>query len=647
MNRVQHYARQLSFWQLIKEVKIEIPKIQRDYAQGRDDKLKIRNKFLQAIRNALTGNPIQLDFIYGSKYNGNLQPLDGQQRLTTLFLLHWYIATKENVIDNQVKNILKRFTYETRITSREFCEKLVENDINFSFNDNSISQKIKKEPWFFQVWEKDPTVNAMLIMLDDIHNYFNDLQEGWNQLTNEENRPITFQYIELEDLDLSDDLYIKMNARGKILSSFENFKASFENKIEKKQWENNIADLRNTFAHKADTSWTNLFWKISRDNELNFDKAYTNYIANIAMTSIAQYENFENRENIIQELFNNPQEVEPDYFDEKAYKYLYNSLDQYSNEYKYEISFPLWRLNPENEYLLSIIVNTDKQATYPQRILFYAQTKYLLNTDNFDKESFEIWMRVVRNIILNSTIDTPETFRGAILLISELSAGSENIYEYLSQTPIKSKFARKQVQEEAKKAEIITNNKANSNAIFETEDTEFCKGRINFPLYCINSEEDTSNFDSGELNKIKKVLKDHLNGNDISNKFRSALLTIGDHQFYDYWQSWLHAVDAHKRKLIENMDDLRNFAYKPNYRDYLKELISQLINKTIDDIINDFSIPADMPNWKGRLIKEPELLDYSERHYIAIPDDRSCCYLLPKTRVANNEEGRNRVMKIL
>jgi len=55
MNRVQHYARQLSFWLLIKEVKIEIPKIQRDYAQGRDDKLKIRNKFLQAIRNALTG----------------------------------------------------------------------------------------------------------------------------------------------------------------------------------------------------------------------------------------------------------------------------------------------------------------------------------------------------------------------------------------------------------------------------------------------------------------------------------------------------------------------------------------------------------------------------------------------------------------
>jgi uncharacterized protein with ParB-like and HNH nuclease domain len=74
--------------------KIEIPIIQRDYAQGRNSREvnRIREGFLSALYNALTQDkPIKLDFIYGDINEGTkvLTPLDGQQRLTTLFLLHW------------------------------------------------------------------------------------------------------------------------------------------------------------------------------------------------------------------------------------------------------------------------------------------------------------------------------------------------------------------------------------------------------------------------------------------------------------------------------------------------------------------------------------------------------------------------------
>src|SRR5690348_1184106 len=75
--------------------RIEIPIIQRDYAQGRDSLAvaRIRSNFLDVLHGALTTEtPVSLDFVYGDVVNGTLRPLDGQQRLTTLFLLHWYLA---------------------------------------------------------------------------------------------------------------------------------------------------------------------------------------------------------------------------------------------------------------------------------------------------------------------------------------------------------------------------------------------------------------------------------------------------------------------------------------------------------------------------------------------------------------------------
>ena len=85
-----------TFWGLCNTYdKIEVPIIQRDYAQGRntDDVLKLRNKFVNdyLIKSILKGENIELDFVYGSilieKKNEVEQkifiPLDGQQRLTT------------------------------------------------------------------------------------------------------------------------------------------------------------------------------------------------------------------------------------------------------------------------------------------------------------------------------------------------------------------------------------------------------------------------------------------------------------------------------------------------------------------------------------------------------------------------------------
>ena len=98
---------------------IEIPIIQRDYAQGRedDDTAMIRRDFLEVLINALTTpESVGLDFVYGEvTAHGVLKPLDGQQRLTTLFLLHWYVASRAGVLDPNEP--WTKFRYATRLSA--------------------------------------------------------------------------------------------------------------------------------------------------------------------------------------------------------------------------------------------------------------------------------------------------------------------------------------------------------------------------------------------------------------------------------------------------------------------------------------------------------------------------------------------------
>ena len=148
---------------------IEIPIIQRDYAQGRknDDAVsRVRERFLDAILNAIKVNRhLTLDFVYGEIEKSKFLPLDGQQRLTTLFLLHWYASKKENIADEDCA-FLGKFTYYTRPSSRDFCSKLVNFSPSFSCE---ISDEIINQSWFQYQWQNDPTIKGMLVMIEAIH----------------------------------------------------------------------------------------------------------------------------------------------------------------------------------------------------------------------------------------------------------------------------------------------------------------------------------------------------------------------------------------------------------------------------------------------------------------------------------------------
>ena len=255
---------------------IVIPRIQRDYAQGRTGKSvnRVRERFLDALYNAIQNHKaITLDFVYGDVEDGKLTLLDGQQRLTTLFILHWFAAKKE-CIDKSETEFLTHFSYATRFSSRDFCKAIVNNEVNF--NCEKLSEEIKNQSWYPYDWKNDPTIQSMLVMIDAIQEKFAGVNNLWGSLVG--NGIISFFFLPLKEMGLSDELYIKMNSRGKPLTDFEHFKAEFLEIIKEQN-----DDLYKEFSRKIDIDWTDMLFPYRGDNQIIDDEfmRYFKYVSHI------------------------------------------------------------------------------------------------------------------------------------------------------------------------------------------------------------------------------------------------------------------------------------------------------------------------------------------------------------------------------
>lgn len=249
--------------------KVLIPKIQRDYAQGRNGMEALRQRFLKSIFEVIdnrTDKELMLDFVFGQKEESTKNtffPVDGQQRLTTLFLIHLYVGKMAGVSTG----LLKKFSYETRTSSKQFCERL--HDIP-SESYKGIKDFIEKQWWYTGLWKTDPTIKAMINMLHDIDCHYQAIgysQEDFINVWERLKRNVKFWLLYLSDLNTTDELYIKMNSRGKPLTDFEHFKAMLDE----------YAHTNGELSNKIDTRWTKLLWRYrDASQDLNPEKYVDN-----------------------------------------------------------------------------------------------------------------------------------------------------------------------------------------------------------------------------------------------------------------------------------------------------------------------------------------------------------------------------------
>jgi hypothetical protein len=151
-----------------------IPRLQRDYAQGRNSQ-KVKDIRHDLLKDIFSGTPLSLNMIFGDVDDKTLPgkrrfiPIDGQQRLTSLFLLHLY--GHKMIDDIHVAN-LDKFCYETRESSNDFVKALISNEWPTPKYGISLGTSIANCQWFVWIWKSDPTVSGMLNMLSDIHEWF-------------------------------------------------------------------------------------------------------------------------------------------------------------------------------------------------------------------------------------------------------------------------------------------------------------------------------------------------------------------------------------------------------------------------------------------------------------------------------------------
>ena len=473
--------------------KIIIPIIQRDYAQGRkgSDVSRIRSRFLESLFKAVTEKPVTLDFVYGDiDDEGNMTPLDGQQRLTTLFLLHWSAAKKGNVPKEEY-GFLKKFSYETRYSARYFCIDLV--DFNPEFK-KAISKEIVDQAWFPLDWEKDPTISSMLVMLDAIDKTFEKVPNLWDKL---KEKCITFYFLPIKDMGLTDELYIKMNSRGKPLTMFEHFKAELEREI--RSIDENLA---NRIMSKMDREWTDLLWEYCHsgkgvsDNNIIDDKflRYFRFICDVICYH--QNESLLRRSNdefeLLQRYFSlecsdamkNIKTMES-YFD------CWCNIPSYDSPTDFLQSFMSYehengKILVETRFNLNIF--EDCLHTYSDKaghirhfplnriVLLYAITIYLQNTDKVTEADFRRRIRIVNNLIRNSEDEVSDrTDRNRIPAIL---AATDTIILTGTIDSMVNNFNVNQLSEEKQKIAFLENNPEMSDILFELEDHFLLHGQI-------------------------------------------------------------------------------------------------------------------------------------------------------------------------
>ncbi len=276
---------------------IEIPMIQRDYAQGRRSPQvqQIRERFISNLFDALDSPlGIDLDFVFGdvvekerhTQEHGTqkvptLYPLDGQQRLSTLFLLHWYLAWYIPETEG-VSQPWHAFSYATRPGARAFCQFLTKCRPDMA--QRTVSEWLQNQADYLPTWKHDPTIQGMLVMLDALHQRYSAVPQEkrrthWERLIDPAHPAIRFHLLPIRNSSENNTLYVKMNSRGRPLTEFENFKADLEALMRDNPA---IADeTKRHFSDRIDTVWADLFWNYRGNNHL-IDEEIMRYLRFLA-----------------------------------------------------------------------------------------------------------------------------------------------------------------------------------------------------------------------------------------------------------------------------------------------------------------------------------------------------------------------------
>jgi len=602
-------------------------KRQKDLSQGITE--EILNSFAPEIREAMIRaqkekqNFCNVGFIYA--YSDPEMPdryvlIDGQQRMTTLFLILLALSIKENRQDNfkkaYFKNNVLKLDYKVRETSHEFLL----NFVQYILDGNNVAN-ISNKYWNFTEYQTDITIQSFISNYQVISDFIGRNDFPLDYVENF----IEFWYFNTKESKQGEELYLYMNSRGETVSPNESIKANL------------LKGLSNQDKHEWGTEWEkwqNLFWKHKQANS-NADKGLEEFLKWIKFIEITksnkEQPNFKLAETI--RKIKDSRKIGLEGLSLQKIKSYFNALEKLI-ELKSELKINFDWLTGNNiqaiEYvkLIPMLMYAEK---YPnsETIEIKRFARFFLNTTRFDTVSKNPYNSVVDIIRLSNLF-----FENGFTDITNITDFAENYKSILTDEEVAKLSIYKQSSDELRQ-KIET-------AFWRAENYKFCDGTVALIWDCINFDKgDLSSFDIQKLSDFNDCLNNFIALFDSpTDLVRRALLTKGDYLVYDGYST---SLEQRRLSFINSETRWKEQLYSKEKTKLYKSLIKDFGNRkkaentTKDDVLNqiitDFLTTKIEKDWIYYFVKEPSLLTYCREKKICWSDNVENIVLLQATKV--------------
>jgi Protein of unknown function DUF262 len=275
---------------------IIIPEIQRDYVWGEEQVTGLLESILSDFKKYISADldlvvssdeELQAEFIsyYRGKafasnigfiyaytdheYAGKYFLIDGQQRITTIYLLILSLMSRNHLQDDfrefyQHKDRLK-LDYRVREAAQGFIANFVRSILGGCLD-------VADEVWFHRDYLHDQTICSVTENYKVIASVLDGKDINEVEFLEYIQEHVEFWYFDTNISEQGEELYIYMNARGEQMQSNENLKADILSNLPSAE-KNRCGEL---WEH-----WQDLFWKNRQDNE-NADSGFNEFLKCIA-----------------------------------------------------------------------------------------------------------------------------------------------------------------------------------------------------------------------------------------------------------------------------------------------------------------------------------------------------------------------------
>ena len=585
--------------------KINIPDLQRDYCWGGQDRL-IENftesllEFCGIIDSEQWSAPaveadVPMGLIYGyfdKNIPYHLQLCDGQQRLTTIFLILGVLNQMdasaeigELLMSNFEKNLDDHepyLRYGIRESSLYFLSDLTYHVFLGKEKDPSILTKIKEQPWYIHEYDFDPTIISIIQAVESIFNTLQSYNLKAEQLHRFASKisEVKFLYYDMGDRESGEKTFVVINTTGEPLSPTQNLKPIIINKcapISRRDEATML--LRKTISAQWEEmeSW---FWENRKISEETADNGMSAFFHALwffkSPDQKTAFQRYEWQSNL------NIKDIKDIPFDEiyscfKSYRRLYPLLMDIRNNQSPSLSAA--------------------QLFYTAPLLKYLE-KFPMVSDRELLREFQIFRNMVRYryIDRDGTYMTAPAFLAMNIVESQPSADTFSLINH--------GFERNEnyMVEERTKLEFVLENSRNSESSASVEDL---RNEIEDILWraqeleIFNGEIKEIVADSGDVKsfretveKYKALFDDKLVDLDI---LRRALLAD-------------NFVPTGMDNFWGPIEDRRKLARQPEFIDWIRNLDFSDVPALLEDIIASYKEESD-PFYL--IIKEGWVLNFS------------------------------------